>query len=385
MANTCVAGRVLWREGTEMQLIVPTFFLQESKPYEEAEEAGLSKEDHQTMMKTWQCLRQPSRKFQSKLPIGRGLHCVQRARTSYYSYWLGPKPRRAWPQPCSVMNQRLLRGEHESSLNAEVNPDEASSWNLSDDYLPPPGQQEGAEQHISMSAIVHPSYHTDLLFRGIWGKPHMGSGETHFLRGSLDRGRLVGQNRAPVSAVGLEAATGTHHLPPPLSTLTSLHSQLLGSYYEESNFLLKVNFSGRACCVFPFMWVKNTKRCSNWVTRVPHVFLIVSTVYQGAFLLMPFRVNDFCWHGDSSSCLLIPENEDPKVPTGQLCSVLPLLWHPCCGESMSLSGAKRFPSYRAQSREDRNPQNTPGSSWGWLLVGPVLLLTLASIPMCSSW
>lgn len=51
---------------------------------------------------------------------------------------VGASPQRAGPllpQPCSVMNQDLLWGEHEYSSNAEVDPEVANSWNLSDNHF----------------------------------------------------------------------------------------------------------------------------------------------------------------------------------------------------------------------------------------------------------
>ena len=89
--------------------------------------------------------------------------------------WLRATSWTVWPLvplPCSVLNWGLLRGEQECHLNAKGNPEEANSWNLSGNHLPPPGQQVlswgGVEHHISRSAMVHPLCHTDLLLHDIW-------------------------------------------------------------------------------------------------------------------------------------------------------------------------------------------------------------------------
>lgn len=52
----------------------------------------------------------------------------------------GITPRRSWPLlplACPVTNQCLLWREPDSSLNAEVNPELATSWTLSGNRLPP--------------------------------------------------------------------------------------------------------------------------------------------------------------------------------------------------------------------------------------------------------
>ena len=62
----------------------------------------------------------------------------------------------------------------------------------------------------------------------------------------------------------------------PLSPSSLFHSKFpspsattkidLASFPKECGSVWNTSFSSQASCMFPFLWVKSTKRCSHWVT-----------------------------------------------------------------------------------------------------------------------
>lgn len=160
MNKTWVAGGVLWRAETEMEWRVQELF---------ARESPLEGEGRQTR---WR----PDGMSAGPTGSSRADRCWRSAYKGLdLRCWLRATSWTVWPLvplPGSVINWRLLRGEHECHLNAKGNPKEANSWNLSGNQLPPPGQQvlswRGAEHHISRSAMVYRLCHTDLVFHDTW-------------------------------------------------------------------------------------------------------------------------------------------------------------------------------------------------------------------------
>lgn len=124
-----------------------------------------------------------------------------------------------------------------------------------------------------------------------------------------------------------------------------------------------MNVSGQACCMYPFMWAKKTKRYS-WGGWVPHISPSSLLCTRKLFLML-FRVNHFCKTVTPLLACWFLKTKVSKVLRGQLSPVLQ--WDSCCVSWWVHVPfeSKGFSSCRAQSCGDRNLQNTLVNHWAY--------------------
>lgn len=305
-------------------------------PVTERWRAGLSREGHGNMMKTG-----VSWPAQQDVPE----HIAHWRRPMLYlGVCLGATPRRAWPLwplPYPIMKQCHL-------------------WTTS--LLVSKGVLRGTTPYLPRSTTCATRIYFSMIF---------GNGSSQALEDITSWGDTwvegVRQNRGPIFAVGLKATLV------PSSPSSTLHSKFpsasatisvgLGSFCEELDFLLNINLSGQACCIYPSMWAKCTEKYSHWVTWVLYIFLFLQCVPERCLLLVFRSITANKMRTPLLACWFL-KTKIPKCSGGS-CSLY-LLWREvCCAPWWALAplGSKGFLACRGQWHGDRNLQNTPVNCW----------------------